>query len=187
MAEEYIKAKTASTIPTTDGSHTSLEAGQPIAVSELSEEMQSSLRGEGSNADWTSRLFEVSSKEDYDAWQAGNRSIQTEFDRDRLNQLANITLPGPDEIVTYAESGEISIEKAPPVLPVASHTSSAVTVEGAEADEKGNKNVGTNDPSPPPVEGQVGLNNPEHEGDDDKNAEPEPKPKEPAPPPTTPA
>src|SRR5438045_2294101 len=112
--------------------------------------MQNSLRGEGSNAGWASNLFEQASQEDVDAWAAGQRATPKDFDRDRLNQLANVVLPGPDQTVVYKESGEISIEKAAPVLPVRSHTSSAVTVEGAEADDRANKNVGTSEPSPPP-------------------------------------
>lgn len=154
MADEYIKAKTATTVPLSDGSHRSLDTGEPIAVDQLSDSFQESLRGEGANAEWVSGLFEASSKEDADSWAAGVSTIQTDFDRDRLNKLANITLPGPDEQVVYDEPGAPKIEKAPPVLPSSvSAQSSAVTVEGPAADAALNEHVGNNDPpSPSPAD-----------------------------------
>jgi hypothetical protein len=152
---DYVKAKTATTAPLADGSHQSLEPGEPIAVDQLSENMQESLHGEGSNADWVSNLFEASSQEDYDKWQAGHRTFdQGEFDRNRLNQMGNIVLPGPDEVVVYNEEGAATFEPAPPVLAGTVAQSSAVVTEGAEADEELNANVGTSEPSPSPADAE---------------------------------
>lgn len=148
--EEYYAATRQSTVQLKDGTHRSVAAGEPVRKSDLSEFFQEQL---GDESTWTGGLFEPSDEKSYEDWQAGHRAVeQKDFDRERWQELGNMTLPGPDEIAVVQDGDLVIEERRKSELPH-THATSKVTTEGPEADEALNQAVGlSSGEAAPPAE-----------------------------------